>query len=146
MRFQFRFQILLNWKKSLEELAQLRLAEQIKELQRQEEDIQNVREKRSAYDEEIQHKSSQGLPVGEVLTYQQYLEKSYQDLLGKEEKKKLTLQEIEKERKKLLDLTKQRKILEKLKEKRVKKFLHHVEQQEQKNNDEQARRRNEPSN
>jgi flagellar protein FliJ len=144
MRFQFRFQVLLNWKKSLEELSQLRLAEQNKELQGQEKDIENVKQKRSAYDQEIQRKSSQGLPAGEMLTYQHYLEKSYQDLLAKEEKKELTLREIEKERKKLMDLTKQRKILEKLKEKRIKKFLRHVEQKEQKDNDERALRENEP--
>jgi flagellar FliJ protein len=141
MRFVFKLQALLNWKKNLEELAQMRLAEKIKVLQTQEEEIQNLRNQRSAYAEEINERSLQGLTAGEYLTYQQYFEESYKDLILKEEKKRLTIQEIEKEREKLISFTKQRKILEKLREKRLKKFIYQAEQEDQIKNDERTIRR-----
>jgi flagellar FliJ protein len=141
MRFVFKLQALLNWKKNLEELAQMRLAEKIKVLQTQEEEIQNLRNQRSAYAEEINERSLQGLKAGEYLTYQQYFEESYKDLILKEEKKRLTIQEIEKEREKLISFTKQRKILEKLREKRLKKFIYQAEQEDQIKNDERTIRR-----
>jgi flagellar FliJ protein len=138
MRFVFKLQALLNWKRNLEELAQMRLAEKIKDLKTQEEEIQNLRNQRTAYAKEINEKSLRGLKAGEYLTYQHYFEESYSDLILKEEKKRLTIQEIEKEREKLNSFTKQRKILEKLKEKRLKKFNDQTEQEDQIRNDERA--------
>jgi flagellar protein FliJ len=138
MRFVYQFQALLNWKKNLEELSQLRLADLLKNLKAQEEEIQRLKERRSAYDREIKEKSAKGLRAGEALTYQQYFDASYQDLLLREGRKQVTLREIGLEREKLIHLTKQRKILEKLQEKRFKKFVYQVEQAEQKNNDERA--------
>jgi flagellar FliJ protein len=138
MRFVFKLQALLNWKRNLEELAQMRLAEKIKDLKTQEEEIQNLRNQRTAYAKEINEKSLRGLKAGEYLTYQHYFEESYSDLILKEEKKRLTIQEIEKEREKLNSFTKQRKILEKLKEKRLKKFIDQAEKEDQIRNDERA--------
>ena len=141
MRFVFKLQALLNWKKNLEELSQMRLADRLKYLQTQEEEIQNLRNQRSAYAQEMNERSLRGLKAGEYLTYQQYFEKSYKDLILKEEKKKHTIREIEMEREKLIAFTKQRKILEKLKEKKLKTFMYQAEREEQIKNDERAIRR-----
>jgi flagellar FliJ protein len=141
MRFVFKLQALLNWKKNLEELSQMRLADRLKYLQTQEEEIQNLRNQRSAYAQEMNERSLRGLKAGEYLTYQQYFEKSYKDLILKEEKKKHTIREIEMEREKLIAFTKQRKILEKLKEKKLERFMYQAEREEQIKNDERAIRR-----
>ncbi|MGD0623603.1 MAG: flagellar export protein FliJ [Thermodesulfobacteriota bacterium] len=141
MRFVFKLQALLNWKKNLEELSQMRLADKLKYLQTQEEEIQNLRNRRSAYAQEMNEKSLRGLKAGEYLTYQQYFEESYKDLILKEEKKKHTIREIEMEREKLIAFTKQRKILEKLKEKKLERFRYQSEREEQIKNDERAIRR-----
>jgi flagellar FliJ protein len=141
MRFVFKLQALLNWKKNLEELSQMRLADRLKYLQTQEEEIQNLRNQRSAYGQEMNERSLRGLKAGEYLTYQQYFEKSYKDLILKEEKKKHTIREIEMEREKLIAFTKQRKILEKLKEKKLERFMYQAEREEQIKNDERAIRR-----
>lgn len=141
MRFVFKLQALLNWKKNLEELSQMRLADKLKYLQTQEEEIQNLRNQRSAYAEEMNERSLRGLKAGEYLTYQQYFEESYKDLILKEEKKKHTIREIEMEREKLIAFTKQRKILEKLKEKKLERFMYQAEREEQIKNDERAIRR-----
>jgi flagellar FliJ protein len=141
MRFVFKLQALLNWKKNLEELSQMRLADRLKYLQTQEEEIKNLRNQRSAYAQEMNERSLRGLKTGEYLTYQQYFEKSYKDLILKEEKKKHTIREIEMEREKLIAFTKQRKILEKLKEKKLERFRYQAEREEQIKNDERAIRR-----
>jgi flagellar FliJ protein len=136
MGFVFKLQGLLNWKKNLEELSQMRLAEKLKQLRAEEEEIRRLIKQRSAYQQELQEKSVQGLKAAEYLTYQHYFERSLQDLLFREEKKKITLREIEVERGKLIAFTKQRKILEKLKEKRLKKFMYQLEREERTKNDE----------
>ncbi len=141
MRFVYKLQALLNWKKNLEELAQMRLADKLMYLKTQEEEIQNLRNQRSAYAQEINDRSLRGLKAGEYLTYQQYFEESYKNLILKEEKKKQTIGEIEREREKLIAFTKQRKILEKLKEKKLEKFMYQAEREEQIKNDERAIRR-----
>jgi flagellar FliJ protein len=138
MGFVFKLQGLLNWKKNLEELSQMRLAEKLKQLRVEEEEIQGLIKQRSAYHLELQEKSVQGLKAAEYLTYQHYFERSLQDLLLREEKKKITLREAEAEREKLVGLTKQRKILERLKEKRLKKFMYQSEQEERSKNDERV--------
>ena len=138
MGFVFKLQGLLNWKKNLEELSQMRLAEKLKQLQAEEEEIQRLIKQRSAYQQELREKSVQGLKAAEYLTYQHYFERSLKDLLFREEKKKITLREVEVEREKLVAFTKQRKILEKLKEKRLKKFMYQLEQEERTKNDERV--------
>jgi flagellar protein FliJ len=141
MRFVYKLQVLLNWKKNLEELSQMRLADKLMYLKTQEEEIQNLRNQRSAYAQEINERSLRGLKAGEYLTYQQYFEESYKDLVLKEEKRNQTIREIEGEREKLIVFTKQRKILEKLKEKKLKTFMYQAEREEQIKNDERAIRR-----
>jgi flagellar FliJ protein len=141
MRFVFKLQALLNWKKNLEELSQMRLADKLKHLKTQEEEIQSLINHRSVYSQEINELSLKGLKVGEYVTYQQYFEESYKDLILKEAKKRLTIQEIEVERGNLIAFTKERKILEKLKEKRLKKYMYQLEKEDQIKNDERAIRR-----
>jgi flagellar FliJ protein len=141
MRFVFKLQALLNWKKNLEELSQMRLADKLKHLKTQEEEIQSLINNRSAYSQEINELSLKGLKVGEYVTYQQYFEESYRDLILKEAKKRLTIQEIEVERGNLIAFTKERKILEKLKEKRLKKYMYQLEKEDQIKNDERTIRR-----
>ena len=138
MAFVFKLQGLLNWKKNLEELSQMRLAEKLKQLQVEEREIQELMKQRSSYYLELQGKSVRGLKAAEYLTYQHYFERSLQDLLLREEKKKITLHEAEAEREKLVALSKQRKILEKLKEKRFRKFMYESEREERSKTDERV--------
>ena len=138
MAFVFKLQGLLNWKKNLEELSQMRLAEKLKQLQVEEGEIQGLIKQRSTYYLELQEKSIRGLKAADYLTYQLYFERSLQDLLLREEKKKITQSEAEAEREKLVALTKQRKILERLREKRLKTFMYQSEREERSKNDERV--------
>jgi flagellar FliJ protein len=138
MRFSFPLEALLNWKRSLEESSQMRLAEIVTRLKVQEQEIEKLILKRLSHEEKLKEKSHRGIRVGEYLLYKQFAEDSRRDLLSKEEKKKRTLREIEEEREKLIALMKEKKILEKLKEKQFKSFLSQSEKAEQKQNDEIA--------
>ncbi len=126
----------MNWKRSLEEYSQLKLAEMNARLKSQEEQIERLTLKRLGYEQNLKEKASQGILAGEFALYRQFGEESRKDLLSQEERKRAILQEIARERGKLLVLTKEKKILERLKEKQFQRFNYEEERAEQKANDE----------
>jgi len=136
MRFTFPLQALLNWKRSLEEHSQMRLAQMKARLQDEERKIEKLVLKRLSCEQALREKAGQGVAAGEYILYKQFSEDSLRDILFKEEEKRRTLREIEKERVQLLALTKEKKTLEKLKEKSFNNFRARMEKAEQKENDE----------
>lgn len=138
MRFSFPLQALLNWKQSLEESSQMRLAALLTRLKQQEEEIERLTMKRLFHEEALRQKSRRGIQGGEYILYQQFLDESRRDLLSKEDRKRGTLREVDKERETLMKLTKEKKILERLKEKKWEVFKAQMEKNEQKQNDELA--------
>jgi flagellar FliJ protein len=136
MRFSFPLQTLLNWKRNLEEFSQMRLAAKITRLKNQDEEIQELVLKRLSYEEELNLKIRQGVGADEYSLYQRFAEDSRKDLLNKELQKENTKREVEVERRKMIALSKEKKILERLRDKRFKIFINHLEKLEQKNNDE----------
>jgi flagellar export protein FliJ len=84
----------------------------------------------------LKEKSEQGIPAGEYLLFKQFGEESRKELISKEDEKRKILREIDQERGTLLALTKEKKTLEKVKEKQFKEFLSRLEKAEQKQADE----------
>ena len=123
----------------------MRLAEVITRLRAQEQEIEKLTLKRLSYEQKLKEKSHQGIRGEEYILYKQFAEDSRKDLYSKEEKKRGILQEIDKEREKLIALTKEKKILEKLKEKQFKNFLRQEEKAQQKQDDEMATMKYQPS-
>ena len=136
MRFTFPLQALLNWKRSLEEYSQLRLAEMATRLKAQEEEIEKLTLKRLSYEQKLEEKAGQGILAGEFSLYRQFGEESRKELLSQEERKRNILQEMDRERGKLLALTKEKKILERLKEKQFQKISYETGRADQKAIDE----------
>jgi flagellar protein FliJ len=136
MRFSYRLQSLLNWKKNLEEYSQMRLAEKAMQLKAQEEKIRQLMDERFELDRTLQEKMKEGVEEKEYALYKLFAEENYRNLLDMEAKKKKTQNELEKERERLIGLMKERKILESLKEKKLKKFTYELEKLDQKNMDE----------
>lgn len=137
-QFSFRLQSLLNWKKSLEESSQMRLGKKTRELRVVEEEIQKLIQQRFESDQTLQQKMRTGIQMGEYLMYKWFGEDSYQDLLEREGKKQHRLREVARERELLTGLMKERKTLEKLKEKGAKRFIDQMEELDQKNLDERV--------
>jgi flagellar export protein FliJ len=136
MGFVFRYQTLLDWKRNLEELAQIKLAETAERLRAQEEAIRQLNERRRREEAELQHKMVKGIEVGELLTYKQSEEDSYRELLGMEERRQEITREMEQERQRLVGLMRERKTLEKLEERSLKAFNRRMDKLEQKTVDE----------
>jgi flagellar protein FliJ len=136
MGFVFRFQTLLDWKRDLEELSQMKLAEIGERLRSQEEEIRQLTDRRLREEADLQKKMVRGIETSELLTYKQSEEASYQDLLRMEAKKQEILREMEKERNRLIGLMQERKTVEKLKEKSLDAYLRKMEKEDQKTADE----------
>jgi flagellar FliJ protein len=145
MRFTFPFETLLNMKKNLEELSQMRLAKKMSQLREQEEAIQRILDERVIQDRVLKEKSEQGMKASEYLVYKTYQEDCVRDLQLKRAARRQTKKEIEAEQKILIQLMKERKMFEKLKEKQWKKFQSQVERLDQKNSDEMVITRYRPS-
>jgi flagellar protein FliJ len=136
MRYTFSLQALLNWKRSLEEYSQLKLAEMAARLKAQEEEIEKLTLKRLGYEQKLKEKAGLGILAGEFALYRQFGEESRKEIFSQEERKRNILQEIDRERGKLLALAKEKKILERLKEKQFQKFRYETDRADQKAIDE----------
>ncbi len=97
--------------------------------------MKKLREIRKAYDGECRHKAGQGATVCDLILYLDYSNDSFRQLEVLELERKRNLKLIETERQKLMNLTRERKILEKLKERQFIKFLSEQEKRERKASD-----------
>ena len=138
MKFTFELESLLTWKMNLEELAQMRLAGRVAALQAHEGQIRCLSESRDGHAEDFKKRQKGGLPSGEYLLYSQFMEGSYHSLLALEEQRKQLARAVDEERDRLLVLTREKKTLERLREKKYRAFVTHVAKQEQKALDERT--------
>ncbi|KPK89999.1 MAG: hypothetical protein AMJ94_10445 [Deltaproteobacteria bacterium SM23_61] len=145
MRFHFPLQPLLNWKRSLEEHSQMKLAEMAARLRAQEEEIERLTLKRLRYEQKLKEKFQEGIQAKEYTLYRQFGEDSRRELFSQEERRRKIIREMEGERETLVSLTKEKKILEKLKEKQFRKFKYEAEKADQKTVDEITILKRQPS-
>jgi len=113
-----------------------KLAERVGQLKAQEECIQRLIQQRFLNDQELIKSSEKELKGGEYLLYKQFGEDSYMVFLSKEDEKQQTVKEIDVARENLIAVMKERKILERLKEKKFKSVLSQAEKLGQAINDE----------
>jgi flagellar FliJ protein len=114
----------------------MKLAEMAARLRAHEEEIEKLTLKRLGYEQKLKEKFQKGIRAGEYTLYRQFGEDSRRDLFSQEERKKKIVREMERERETLVSLTKEKKILEKLKEKQFRKFKYETEKADQKTVDE----------
>jgi len=136
MKFLFKLQPLLNWKESLKEASRMALAKKNYQLRKQEGEIEILKTQREDQNQEIQDSMKTGVMAWEFLFCQLFQEKTYEDLKQKEGSKKKTELEAQQERKRLIGLMMEKKILERLREKRFNLFLKEQNRQAQKELDE----------
>jgi flagellar protein FliJ len=138
MGFSFRLETVLNWKKSLEEISQMKLSGMLRELNEQEAAIRRLAEDRRAADRRLTGNCGSGLAASEYVGYKEFAEGNLIELIAKQNEKALILQRIERERESLISLMKARKILEKLKEKKWMQFNDQMKRSDQKAMDERS--------
>ena len=115
------------------------------QLTEQEAAIQRVTDEMLSIDRVLKEKSEQGMKASEYLFYMIYQEDCIRDLRLKRAAGRQTQREFEAEQKVLVQLMKERKMFEKLKEKQWKKFQSQVGRLDQKNSDEMLITRYRPS-
>ncbi len=142
--FRFPWQTLLNWKQNLEELSQMKLAAKAGAVRAQEEEIRSLAGRRRAIAAEIEAKARQVIRADEYALYQEFAEISGQELVQRKTRKEVAVREMNEAREVLLRLTKEKKILEKLKEKKLKDFVRETQKSEQKTDDERVTLRYRP--
>ncbi len=136
MRFTFPFETLLNMKRNLEELSQMRLAKKMAQLRELEDEIQRIIGEILSNGQSLRGKIEQGMRASEYIVYKLYEQERYETLQAREESRKQAIKEVEAEQQILIQLMKERKMYERLRERQWKKFQYDMERLDQKNNDE----------
>ena len=96
-------------------MAQIRMMQRRNELSVQEDRLQQLEAAREGYEREFKEKTMGGTTLSELALYLEFRDQSHVQRLTLEEGREKILTEIEKERGRLVVLTQDRKILEKLK-------------------------------
>jgi len=133
--FKFRLEKVLEMRLRKEQEKEKELAD-LKMLQAREEVfLEQLKEEGKKTKEsisEIQDKTESSLDLKELISYYEYLENIGERISVQIEQIKLVIESIEKKRGELIEASKERKVIEKLKDNQFKKFKQELEQTERK--------------
>lgn len=135
-KFKFRLQPLLNIKTQLEDSAKNELGKAVQRLEEEKEKARSLVENREKYISEFQEKTSSYIRIDELKGYTLYISKLAQNIEMQNKNIKEASDNVDKYREDLIKIVKERKILEKLKEKKYKEYLSELGKDEQKRMDE----------
>lgn len=136
MRYSFKFETLLNYKKRLEEVAQQVLAQKMTERAEAEQKLNRLKTRGEKCLFELIKKRAKGIPAAQHLLYINYLNLLAKDIAIQEEVAQALARAVEEARQKLLKLSREKKMIEKLKKKDFNAFTQEMIRVEQKENDE----------
>jgi flagellar FliJ protein len=136
MRYSFKFETLLNYKKRLEEVAQQFLAQKMTEWAEAEQKLNRLRTREEGCLFELIEKRTKGIPAARHLLYINYLNLLAKDIAIQEEVVQSLTRAVEEARQKLIKLSREKKMIEKLKKKDFDAFTQEMIHLEQKENDE----------
>ncbi len=136
VKFSFRLQSLLNWKESLEEESRIQLARKRHRLKKQEEELQDLLDRRAEHDRLLRTSLEKGLSAREYQIEKGFAEESYTLLAQMEADRKEVERSVEKERERLIHRRKEKRVLEALKKRRLAAFIEKLKISEQKTLDE----------
>ena len=128
--YRFNLQVLLDYRKRIEEGMQIELSQVQRELEKEKQLLTAYQREKRYYEEELVRREEKEIDVSEALLYRDYLRgmririKEQRDVVAKA-KGDLDIKQNE-----LLNATKKRKVLEKVKEKEWKRFKENLERKE----------------
>lgn len=135
MQYNFKLEPLLNYRTRLEEIAQQELAERLSELAAAEKKLAMLRDQQAECLGEMTKKRTEGILVGQFLFYVDYLKVLAVAIENQTAEIQRINQEIVRARQKLLTKSREKKIIERVKEKDYAAFTHEMQRLEQKAND-----------
>ena len=128
--YRFNLQVVLDYRKRIEEGLQIELSQIQRELEKEKQLFLAYRREKNYYEEELVKREEKEINVNEALLYRDYLRgmrikiKEQRDIVAKA-KGDFDIKQNE-----LLNATKKRKVLEKVKEKEWKRFKENIERRE----------------
>ena len=128
--YRFNLQVLLDYRRHIEKGLQIELSRIQRELEEEKQLLTAYQREKCYYEEELARREEKEIDVSEALLYRDYLRgmririKEQRDVVAKA-KGDLDIKQSE-----LLNATKKKKVLEKVKEKEWKKFKENLERKE----------------
>ncbi|MDI6703075.1 MAG: flagellar export protein FliJ [bacterium] len=135
-RFSFKLQRVLDIKERKEEQLKGELANVKREYEEEEEILHSLERSHSIYLDRLRRHQLNTISIQEVRWYQTYLSKLVNDISSQSQKLEDLLRRIDELKEKLIEVSKERRVLEKLKERKWDEFKHEVEYLEQETLDE----------
>lgn len=129
--YYFSLESLLSHRKSIEESVQKELADLQRLLHEEMNKEMNFKKEREKVMNELEQKISTGITAGDNLTYHNFIHRLAVNINQQDQRLLELKKEIENKRINLLEAVKNRKALEKLKEKRLKTYTRRLAQKEQ---------------
>jgi flagellar FliJ protein len=122
MAFKFRLQSVLDHRRHLEELAMNTFAETMRALTQAEEQIRWLEEEHSRARDELQNNNTNGIPAKDYILANEYATVLRLQSLREQSRLPMLKSESERARQKLLEATRDRKVLETLREKHLTRY------------------------
>lgn len=135
-KFKFRLQPLLNIKIQLEDSAKNELGKAVQKLEEEKEIGRSLLEHREKYINEFNEKASKTVRIDELRSYTMYISRLAKNIDDQNKNIKEASDSVDKYREELIKIVKERKILEKLREKKFNEYLIDMSKDEQKRMDE----------
>lgn len=130
--FKFKFQAMLNIKEQTEEILKNQLGVAIQKLEREKGVLKDLKGEKKRCISELGSETSKGVTIEKLRGYNVYISSLKQKIINQSERVKEQQQVVDKYREELLKITKERKMLGKLKEKQKEEYFKEQIKKEQK--------------
>ena len=134
--FRYRLQPILNIKERMEEYEKNKLGQEMRKLDQEEKRLNAIHEKQHHCFNSIVAESSEGVQAHKLQQYQHYLASINHQLGCQIKSVQKASQDVETQRKQLIEAAKEKKMLEILKQKKKDTFIYEQNKQEEKRVDE----------
>ena len=134
----FRLHTVLRYRQTLENRAQERLVRAREEVERLVRDMQLQQNRLRELSRELEDRKGQGMHIREILVYQNHMRRLRNEIAHKEQELQSARQRVARKERELYRASRDRKLLDKLKEKQDARYARYLEDKEKKELDEVA--------
>ena len=128
--YRFNLQVLLDYRKRVEEGLQIELSQIQRALEKEKQMLLSYQREKSHYEDELLRREEREINVNQAILYRDYLKGMRVKIRGQREIVAKIKVNLDKKQEELLDATKKRKVLEKVKEKGWKRYMDRLQRRE----------------
>ena len=128
--YRFNLQVLLDYRKRIEEGFQIELSLIQRELENARQALLSSQQEKTHYEEELAEREAREVNLPESILYRDYLRGIRKKIQEQRDRVATIKIKFDKKQEELLAATKNRKVLEKVKEKHAKEFMEELQKQE----------------